>query len=53
MPKEIIKWLEDEKLEKLLDELKLRSKYVNEGISDISFIHEIESILIERENRDA
>jgi hypothetical protein len=51
MPK--YKYWKTEKLEKLLDELKLRSKYVNEGISDISFIHEIESILIERENRDA
>ena len=46
------KYWKTQKLEKLLDELKLRSKYVNEGISDISFIDEIESILIERENKE-
>ena len=46
------KYWKTQKLEKLLDELKLRSKCVNEGILDISFIDEIESILIERENKE-
>jgi hypothetical protein len=45
------KYWSTKSLNTLLNELYVRKKYVNQGVSDITFIQHIENIIAEREDR--